>query len=249
MRTRTENTICITVLAVILIAIITGIAGSRKVMSRKHCCGITVQVMDSVQNKFTDQSSIIRIINRDFGGYRNRLCDSVNLFKLENVLTCLPYIRSGEAYFTNDGMLHIDIRQQDPCFKLKCGGQMYYACPNCQYVKVSRDWCDGIPGINGTANQLGDRKWTALACSGAGWIASEKKWAERVGGMTCDEKGEIILKISGRGENFIIGVPDEMEKKFDRIETYLTRIAPGAEANGLKYKYVNVKYKGQIVCK
>lgn len=249
MKARTEHIICGITLAVILIAIITGVAGSRKAMSDKQCCGIEVQVLDSAWNKFTDRNAITSIINRDFGGYRNRLCDSVNLFKLEKVLTRLPYISKGEAYFTNDGILHIDIRQQDPCFKLKCGEQMYYACPNCQYVKVNEDWCSGIPHINGTAVQLDDRKWTSLACNGAVWIASEKKWAERIRGMSCDEKGEIKMKISERDESFIIGIPDEVEKKFGRIETYLEKIAPALEASGQKYKYVNVKYNGQIVCK
>lgn len=247
MKNRVEHILCGATAVVILAVVLTGLAGNRKLLSGMHCCGIEVEVLDS--NRFTDEAAITQIISRDFGGYRNRLCDSVNLFKLEKVLTSLPYIRSGEAYFTGEGMLHVVVRQQEPCFKFNCKDRIYYVCPNCQYVNVEKDWCSGIPCITGKENQLKDREWTEQACLGAGWISSERKWSGKVKDITCDEKGEIMLRIAGRTENFIIGRPDDVERKFSRIDTYLTKVAPDLETNGQEYKYVNVKYNGQIVCK
>ena len=48
-------------------------------------------------------------------------------------------------------------------------------------------------------------------------------------------------------EKFIFGFPEKWEEKFKRIEKYYKYIASREE--GKKYSTVNVRYKGQIICR
>ncbi|MBP5795366.1 MAG: hypothetical protein J6W07_00795, partial [Bacteroidales bacterium] len=70
-------------------------------------------------------------------------------------------------------------------------------------------------------------------------------WAENLVQIHVDENSDILLIPREGEETFIFGSPDDIPAKFSRIEKYYQYIQPGEK----KYTSVNVKYKGQIICK
>ena len=70
-------------------------------------------------------------------------------------------------------------------------------------------------------------------------------WAENIVQIHVDQNSDIILVPREGDEKFIFGSPDDAAAKFSRIEKYYQYIKPGEK----QYTSVNVKYKGQIICK
>ena len=48
-------------------------------------------------------------------------------------------------------------------------------------------------------------------------------------------------------ERFIFGQPDRFDEKFDRMKKYYTAVVP--EKGSDKYKEVDLRFKGQIICR
>jgi len=64
--------------------------------------------------------------------------------------------------------------------------------------------------------------------------------------ITVSDEGDIVLFPTSGNESFIFGQPENIEDKFSRIHKYYSHIKA---AKGDIYGTVNVKYKGQIICR
>ena len=75
----------------------------------------------------------------------------------------------------------------------------------------------------------------------------KSKWEARIAKMSVLADGDIVMSpVEGR-ESFIFGRPENVQEKFARMNEYYKRIKPAVEEN--YYASVNVKYKGQIICR
>lgn len=223
-----------------------GLAGSRANRDNQRCCDIDILVVDSAINMFTTSEDIERTIDVEFGGYRNRLVDSVNLHKLEKVIKKHKYIDKCCAYFTSDGMLHLSVSQCTPVIKLENDSTKWYLDGNGECFPIARDWSTDLISVKGHP-RVKDRIWTARVAAMAGWINSDSRWKGRVTTAYSASNGEISLGLKGRNERFLIGQPVKIREKFNRMNRYLESIA--SDSTGKEYRSVNVKYYGQIVCK
>jgi hypothetical protein len=62
-----------------------------------------------------------------------------------------------------------------------------------------------------------------------------------------DGKRDLVLIPREGDEKFLFGQPEDIEDKFRKMEKYYTHIIP-AKGEGA-YKTVDLKYRGQIVCR
>lgn len=236
----------VVVLPVLITAL--AVAGARNVRSSQRCKGIDVQVLDSAYNKFLDREDILRVINRDFGGQLNRLRDCVKISKVERVLSREGYLESGNAFFTDNGILHIEVTQKTPVLKVRDQqGTILYVEKHGEAFAVTKDWCSTLPVVNGKI-LLADKEWMRDLSGAVAWITGERKWKDSISGITSDEKGELIVTLYGSDEKFCIGRPVGIKDKFKRISQYLSDIDPTLPQDR-RYNEINVKYNGQVVCK
>lgn len=237
-----------TSLAVLFLAVLAiGIAGNRKQTSSLKCSGISVELMDSLNNHFTSAMEVQRVIDREFGGYLNVPVGSIDLDAMERVLKQHEPLEKGDAFFTKDGVLHVRVKQRKPLVKLYDGTTMWYICKGGKHFAVKNDWCTDIPKVNGAA-RLADRQWRERMAAFGEFVTRRGDWSQRVERISSDSRGEVSLKLNERDEVFYIGQPTAIKEKFARIDRYIGRIVPAME-EGRRYKSVNVKFSNQIVCK
>ncbi len=246
MKNRLANIIscCIAATAVTVTAI--GLTGSRAGRDNLRCKDIEIKLLDSASNMFTTGENISRILNEEFGGYRNRLVDSVNLHRLESLMKKHKYIEECCAYFTPDGMLHMEVRQCTPVIKLETDSTKWYLDRKGECIPIMKDWSSGILSVKGSP-RIRDRKWTSRVAGMATWLENEDNWKGRVSRISCTPNGELTLRLEDRNERFLIGQPVKIKEKFRKIDRYIEKIA--SDSTCREYGYVNVKYYGQIVCK
>lgn len=215
-----------------------------------------VSVKDSATVKFTDEASVTELIKTDFEGIINVPVKRINLPKLENMLARNECISSGEAYFTDDNILHVYVTQPTALYKIVSAHKVYYMTSDGIAVIPPCDWNEKLLAIR--CDKLPDNtEWIATVGQMAQWMDREGE-LETIQEMVADAHGELTLKRIGHDEVFELGLPDDYQSKFYKIHTYITKIKPQKEAelsrdkaskNAKPYKRVNVKYSGQIVCK
>jgi len=230
---------------VCLAAVAVGILGRKAMNASRICRGICVDVTDNATIKFLDNSDIIDMIDRDYGGYVNRPVNAVNLYEIERCLGSKPFVRKCNAYMTEDDILSISITQCTPVVKIVREDRLWYIDDMGFCFRIAKDWCDDIPAVTGPA-PVDDESWNRNLSTAVTNLRRNRRLGADIRDLESNESGELTLHLASREEDFIYGYPVENEEKIKRIIVYLDNIAG---KYGKEYSSINVKYSGQIVCR
>lgn len=226
-------------------AVAVGIFGFRHNYAKVKCSSIKVEVADSASNKFLTGSSIMDRIDRDFGGYVNIPLTDIDLYRVEEVVMKEPFVRKAVVYTTRDGILHVKVKQCTPVGKIMSDDILRYVDELGECFKVENDWCEDIPIVKGGA-PVNDTVWTKDLSGMLQYVSGNERFKDSISRIESDVNGEITLMLKDRDELFIMGRPSSIADKFGMIEQYMDKVSP---VSGKKYRSVNVKYSGQIICR
>lgn len=232
-----------------LLAVFIGRRGWKKQHAAAVCHAMEICVSDSARYQFTNSAVVRELIETTFEGVINVPVERINLPKLEEMLTQEVYIAGAQAYFTDDKTLHVTVSQPAPAFKVEAGKQLYYIIDDGSAIPSKEDWNLNIPTI-ACGKVPDDIEWIGQVRQLSQWLCSEGE-LDTIEHIQADAGGELTIKRKGHNETFIFGTPDDYQRKFCSITTYLTRIKPlrQTDKDTKDYTQVNVQYKGQIVCK
>lgn len=230
--------------------------------SHRHslvCERLVVEVLDSLENRFVTGSDIKMVLDRTYGQYIGLPADSLDLVKIEDIVGRRSAVHDSEAYFTKDGTLHIEITQRKPVvrFQKKDGG--FYADADGYIFPLQSAFAshvqiiDGhIPlaansGYKGEVTEPYEKQWLERIMKLVNFLEVESEWRDKIVQIHVSENSELILVPREGKEKFIFGQPDRLEEKFERIRKYYTAVVP--EKGSGKYRTVDVRFNGQIICR
>ena len=228
---------------------------SRRARRERTCEGVQVEFSDDFN--FVTEDDIKGYIDRYAGNYLGRRLDSLDLNGIENMLDLQSAVLKSEVYTGGDGNLHVVISQREPVLRFQGPESGFYIDDRGFIFPLQDNYTSLVPVIDGhiPVKVSPDYKGEAGTEKEASWIKSVQEmvaymqsnaiWAENIVQIHVDENSDIILIPREGDEKFIFGSPDDAPAKFSRIEKYYQYIQPGEK----KYTSVNVKYKGQIICK
>ena len=244
----------------LLVACITAafIAG---IFDRKDitCSRLVVQIADSTQNRFVTTAEIRKCLRHQYGNYIGTAIDSIDIRKVEEIVDAMSAVQKSQAYVTKDGTLHIDITQRKPVVRLQNGNKGFYADREGYIFPLQKTFSSHVhivegeipinidSGHQGEITDPGQRDWLLKIVELVCYIEENKEWEEKVVQIHVSKGGDLVLIPREGKERFLFGQPENISDKFDKIKKYYTAIIPekGKEA----YRSVDVRYKGQIICK
>lgn len=248
--------ICGTLLAVCIVASVTAGDGFR---SNLVCNGVDISVIDSTQNSFVTKADIKGYLDKEYGRYIGEKTDSIDLTRIEDIIDGRSAVLKSQAYFTNDGIMHINVSQRKPVVRFQKSDGGFYADAEGYIFPLQRSYAshvhviDGnIPlaansGYKGAIENPEEREWFERMMKVVNHIEKSRTWKDKIVQISIDERGDIILIPREGNERFIFGQAEQIDEKFSKMEKYYTHIVPAKGAD--HYKIVNLKYKGQIICK
>ena len=221
------------------------------------CAGVKVEFTDDFN--FVTAKDVEGYLDKGYGAYIGQRLDSVDLQKVESILDNKSAILKAEAYTTPDGYLNVRIRQREPMVRFQKDNNGYYADERGFLFPLQRNYTSMVPvidgavplnierGYKGEPKTEAERKWLAGVIAMVNHMQDSGIWAENICQITVRENGDLVMIPRKGKERFIFGLPEDFGRKFDLISRYYTSILPHKGAGS--YSTVNVKYKGQIVCR
>lgn len=210
---------------------------TRREAALLTCSSLEVHLEDEL--RFVNEDDVRQAIDERYGTYLGERLDSLNLGKIEEIMNMQSAVLKSEAWVTSDGKLHVSILQREPVLRFMDGDKGFYVDRTGFVFPLFRRYTAPTPVVEGPLP------------SDSEWIMGTISMMQRLGQtaamsstITSDRKGDISIVFEDEKETYLIGRPSDLSSKFERIEIYRKRIAPGHD-----YRSVNLKYKGQIVCR
>jgi len=229
--------------------------GSRRLQTT--CRGVNVEFADSLN--FVTKADIEGYLKNDYGPYIGQRLDSVRLDKVESIIEKKSSILKVDAYTTPDGYLNIKVYQREPAIRFLKGENGFYADDQGFVFPLQSDYTSDVMQIegnipltveNGFKGELKDEKqkeWLMEAIDLVNYMKGSGEWDKVFTRMVVNEEGDIVMYPREGNEKFVFGKPVDIEAKFGKIKDYYTAVVPAKGKD--YYKTVNVKYKGQLVCR
>ena len=225
---------------------------------RRIVCGkLEVTFADSL--RFVSEQDIRTYLDGHYGPCIGERLDSLQLARIEDMLTSRSSVTRCEAWTSDDGVLHIEIAQRAPVLRFQDGDRGFYVDAEGFIFPLHPTYTAPVPvvdgaipvdipqGYKGLAEDPRERAWIEGVLTMQRYLSGNKAWQRNIRHIRVRKGGELLLTLEGHGEQFLIGQPENITDKLARIDRYLALIAP-SKPEGY-YKTVNVKYNQQIICR
>ena len=223
------------------------------------CTRLDVRIVDSLENSFVSRADVKKFLDREYGTYIGMPLDSLDLVKMEDIIDSRSAVMKSQAYVTKDGTLHVDVTQRSPVvrFQKKDGG--FYADAEGYIFPLQNSYASHVQVIDGNiplaANSgykgsISDKKemeWFRRMMDLVNYIETSRTWKDKIVQIHVADNGDVALIPRKGNEMLIIGKPTALEEKFEKMGKYYKVIIP--EKGSDSYRIVDLRYRGQIVCK
>lgn len=223
------------------------------------CNGLAIAILDSVENSFVSGAEIRKFLDAESGDILGSRAGDIDLTEIEHIIDGKSAVLKSEAYMTKDGTLHIAVTQRRPAVRFQKQNGGFYADREGFIFPLQDSYTAYVPVIDGNipvnatdsykgeAGSEKEKKWIKDMISLVNYMDETGVWAENIVQITVLDNGDLVMIPRKGKEKFLFGSPQDIEDKFSRMEKYYTGILP-AKGEGY-YSSVNVKYKGQIICR
>lgn len=244
--------------ALFLLGSVLLLGGARKEKAMLACEHVEVEFKDSL--KFVNEKEIRAWLDRSYGVCTGQRLDSLDLQRIEGLLLSRGPIVGCEAWTDYSGVLHLEITQREPVLRFSYDGDKGYYVDKDGYIfPLHRSYTADVmviggdiplrpkPGFSGLPESEEDRKWLAEMLEFENAVSSSRTLKGLISSTTIRDNGDIALTLGSGNETYIIGGPDNLERKLSGIAIYQKEIRP--KVGDGYYKTVNLKYKNQIICR
>ena len=245
--------------AVIAVCICCSFMAGRQLRSTYTCQGLEVTIKDSLENSFVSAADVKAYLDREYGIYKGIPLDSLDMIRIESIVDGRSAVKKSQAYVTRDGILHIDVTQRKPVVRFQKAGGGFYADKEGYIFPLQKSYAshvqviDGnIPlaansGYKGELQNDREKKWFKDMMELINFMEDSRTWKDKIVQIHVNGNRDLILIPREGNEHINFGQPDNIEEKFAKLEKYYTSIIP-AQGNG-RYTKVDLRYRGQIVCR
>jgi cell division protein FtsQ len=259
---RIKNMVFLFLVAVYLVTVM-GFVSSREKM--RHVTSVKIRIIDSTVNQFVHANEIRRLLEQKKFGLSGILAQNVDLEGIEHSLMTRQIISKAEAYISEPGILHVDIRQKTPFVRISNRmGQAYYLDKHGNIIPLSYNFSPFVLVANGNISEpfrvgqtlnIFDVKHDSLPLARktiydvyrlVSFINADKFWNAQIEQVYVNSKYEFELIPRVGSQVIELGDTDNLEEKFENLK--LLYLEGFNKIGWNKYERISLKYKNQVVC-
>ncbi|MDR2936196.1 MAG: hypothetical protein LBU80_02490 [Rikenellaceae bacterium] len=235
------------------------------------CRGVEITVTDSTERGFVTPAIVRNMLVNDGIKITGRKINELNTLQIEKAVASRGYVRRARVYSSLDGWLHIEVEQRRPSLRVQSenGYGVYltddgYALPIQRYASTdvpivtgivplpfARDFSGPVPCLSGQTKSV-EKKYTKNEfflqnlINFVGFLEEDSFWKGQVVQINVLANGDVELVPRVGACVILLGPFDGYREKLDKLMAFYRK---GLAFEGWnKYAYLNIKFKGQVVC-
>ena len=224
------------------------------------CKKIEIDISDSLDYSFVTSEGIFSLIHNDGEKILGKLISEIKVKEIESRIRTIRELEKVEVYSTVDGVLHVEADQRDPLLRIMTTyGNSFYVDKHGVIIPYSDSYTPRLLVVSGNIdipdeyisrgeiNSAPDDELIKQVYKMAIFLNGDEFWSAQVEQVWVNNRNEFEL-VPRAGRHIIkFGGQNDMENKFRDIKAFYLEILPVIGWD--KYREINLRYKGQIVCK
>jgi len=226
-----------TLLVILLVALV---VLSRRTKDATLCKGIKISIETDSAGVLTKPDVEEYIMTHVTPSTAKPVSD-INLSEIEAQLSQMPLISTAQCYIDNKGFLRVDVTEMIPIMHIYGGNHDYCVDIEAHQIPTPTKLRKGVAIVDGrnVSLQFATGDLYNLIC-----FIRQNGWSSEFTTFRVGAGNKVTMKSNRYGYDVCLGVPNEVERKFDKLTRF--RIKTPDHSN---YKEINLDYYGQVVCK
>lgn len=235
----------------VTIGVCTLLAAGIKKRNAQVCKQVNLRIVGPADGLFLDKKEILRLLNSVSGPIENKPMQLINLNKLEDTLRKQPWISKAELYFTNQGVLDVEVVEREPVARIFTNsGSSFYIDSMLVKLPLHPNYIARKPvftGFPSDAVVLKPSDSTLLhdIYQMAKFISRDPFWMAQVDQIDVNSEREFLMVPKVGNQMIYLGDGKNVETKFKKLMIFYKDILRSRSWN--YYSAIHVGYKGQIV--
>lgn len=217
---------------------------------------LDIRLQDS---SFVTEQEVRDCLTKCYGSWSGQRIDSLDLHRMEEILNRLTAVKRSDVWVTPDGVLHVRVIQRKAAARFEGRDTGFYCDPEGYIFPLQKSWeapvrtvsgdfpLDLPKAYTGLAPTAKEQEWILGTLDLVDYISGSKVWNARIASISVEDGGDVVLCLSDGREKVLFGGSDSIKEKFSLLDDYYSYIRPSKDPD--YYKTVNLKYRGQIICR
>ncbi len=221
----------------------------------KEVPNVIINIKDLPGGNLITRADVLRGLEREFVYKLNEMpLGKINVERIERELKDEPFIKDAEVYVDAKNQVHISLTQRQPILRVIDGlNKSYYIDKEGKKMPLSVHNVARVVVATGNVPPYTDdfleRKKHPIKdlFEITKHIKQDKFMNALVEQIFIREDREFILVPKIGKQKILLGTNDNIDKKIERLKIFYTKGMP--YEGWQKYSYIDLRYKGQVVCK
>ncbi len=217
------------------------------------CQGIDIAIVDTTGHHFLQESTLLTHLNKLYPDpIVGSKLQQIGCKKIENSIKSHNFVRACSVYKNWKGRLKIQVVPKRPIARIVCNDKPdQYIDDRGEMIPLSTNYTARVVLINEknlcNINQyLKESPYGFALFQLLYFIDQDPFWRAQINYIGRDEKGKLTLATQLGKAMVVLGKPENIKQKMEKLKLFYQVILPYQGWN--TYKRVNLEFDNQIVC-
>lgn len=209
------------------------------------CGEVRVYLTDSTSRQFLRTNEIIAMLRQNKLYPSGVTVDDLDVQAIENLVASHNLLRSAQCYTTPNGDVILSLKQKKPKFRVISTNGDYFVDTQRTPMRVTTRTASYVPVVTGDLTQ---EMATSDIFDFIDYIEHDNFWNNQIEQIVVSGNKNIRLIPRIGSHTIILGNIDRYQQKLDKLETLYTE-GFTKRIGWKKYKEIDLRFEGQIVCR
>ena len=215
--------------------------------------GLEVYVEGISEVYFVEEKDIHQMLQHEFPELQvGGSLQNISIYDLEKKVESHPFVRNADVFADLKGKIMVKIAQHIPMARIvRPMAADGYISTEGKILPLSANFTPRVITVEGRgADRILEKGELVDAHEGffnlLTFVTESDFWSAQINAVDLLSNGDVLLHQQVGKQVIEFGKPEDIERKFQKINVFYTEIVPKKGWNA--YNRVNVKFKDQIIC-
>ncbi len=206
------------------------------------CQQVDIAVIDSVDKQFVQVKDIVQLLHKNSLYPQGNAYKNIQAQVIEMCLEKHPYLKNAECYKSRKGVVHIRAEQREPKLRVM-GDENYYVDDRREIMPIGITTACYVPIVTGrVSRKMAKEELYDFVM----FMEDNPFWNAQIRQINVNNKRQVELIPTVGNHLILLGELKDYEAKLDKLETFYGELS---KIGWKEWREIDLRYKGQVVCR